>query len=101
MLIAIVRAAINLAQPDWVRFRDVVAVILDFAGLSVVYILMFAGTWVVRAAGATDPSADHIARVVNQWIPYGLWISAVIALGQTIHDIIRLYKIWRWAPAQK
>src|SRR5215475_6364870 len=47
MLATIVRACINLAQPNWVRFRDVATIILDAAGLAVIYVLMFGHAWVV------------------------------------------------------
>ena len=98
MLVAIFRAGINIARPDWVRFRDVVSVILDAASLAIVYTLMFAHTWVVPADTAASTS-QHIASVVNQWAPYSIFASAVIALAQAIHDLIRLYKNWRWHSA--
>ncbi|HLK03984.1 MAG TPA: hypothetical protein VKT53_06045 [Candidatus Acidoferrum sp.] len=97
MLVTIVRAAINIARPDWVRFRDIVAVILDAASLAIIYALMFAHTWVVPAAAAAASSdTQHVASVVNQWVPYGLFACAVIAVAQAIHNLIRLYKNWRW-----
>ena len=95
MLVTIARAAINIARPDWVRFRNVVSVILDAASLAIVYTLMFAHTWVVPADTAASTS-QHVASVVNQWAPYAIFASAVIALAQTISDLIRLYKNWRW-----
>ena len=97
MLVTIVRAAINIARPDWVRFRDVVSVILDAASLAIVYTIMFAHTWVVPAA--TSSNSQPVANVVNQWAPYAIFASAVIALGQAIHDLIRLYKNWRWSSS--
>ncbi len=97
MLAVVVRACVNIAQPDWVRFRDVMAVILNVAGLAVIYVLIFAGTWVIPASNASaDPSARHIASAVNQWIPFGLWAAAIIALAQAIKSLVRLYKNWRW-----
>jgi len=95
MLITIFRAGINIARPDWIRFRDVVSVIIDAASLAIVYTLMFAHTWIVPADTAAS-SSQHIVNVVNQWAPVGIFASAVIALAQTIHDLIRLYKNWRW-----
>ena len=95
MLATIVRACINLAQPNWVHFRDVAAVVLDAAALAVIYVLMFAHTWVVPID--TSASAQHIATVVNQWTTIGIWASAVICLVQAIKDLIRLYKNWRWS----
>lgn len=98
MLVTIFRAGINIARPDWVRFRDVVSVILDAASLVIIYTLMFAHTWVVPTDTAAS-SSQHIAKVVNQWAPYGIVACAVIALAQAIHDLIRLYKNWRWGSA--
>jgi len=95
MLVTIFRAGVNIARPDWVRFRDVVSVILDAGSLAIVYTLMFAHTWVVPADAAASTS-QHVASVVNQWAPLAISASAVIALAQTIHDVIRLYKNWRW-----
>lgn len=100
MLVTIVRASINIARPDWVRFRDVVSVILDAASLAIVYTLMFAHTWVVPADAAASTS-QHVANAVNQWFPYAIFASAIIALAQTIHDLIRLYKNWRWGSASQ
>jgi len=54
VLVTIVRAAVNIARPNWLRFRDVVSVILDAAGLAIVYTLMFAHVWVVPAATAAS-----------------------------------------------
>jgi hypothetical protein len=99
VLVIIVRAAVNIARPDWVLFRDVVSVILDAASLAIVYTIMFAHTWVVPA----DIVGFHslrVVNVVNQWVPFAIFASAVIALVQTIHDLIRLYKNWRWSSSQ-
>jgi len=93
MLVTIFRAGLNIARPDWVRFRDVVAVLLDAASLAILYTLMFARTWVVPAAAASN--AQHVANVVNEWAAYGIWAAAVIALAQAIKNLIRLYKNWR------
>jgi len=95
MLATIVRACINLAQPNWVRFRDVAALVLDAAALVVVYILMFGHTWVVPI-DASSSAAQQVASFVNKWIAAVLWASAVISLFQGIKDFIRLYKNWRW-----
>jgi hypothetical protein len=97
MLLTIVRACINIAQPNWIRFRDSIAVFLDIGGLVILYILLSAHTWVVPvAAAAANTGAQHFAFVINQWMPYALWVAAAITLGQTLHDVVRLYKNWRW-----
>lgn len=95
VLVTIFRAGVNIARPGWVRFRDVVSVVLDAAGLAIVYTLMFAHTWVVPADAAASTS-HHVASVVNQWAPLAISASAVIALAQAIKNLIRLYKNWRW-----
>src|SRR5262249_52915371 len=82
MLATIVRACINLAQPNWVRFRDVATIILDAAGLAVIYVLMFGHAWVVPVDASAG--AARAASFVNQWMPIGFWASAVIALFQAI-----------------
>src|SRR5215813_8634058 len=88
MIASIFRAAINIAHPDWVHFRDVAAFILDAASLTVIYILMFAHTWVVPVASlAADRSAQHFAAAVNRWAPYGFWAAAIIAIFQAIKDL--------------
>ena len=97
MLLTIVRACINIAQPNWVRFRDSVAVFLDIGGLITLYILLSAHTWVVPVASlGANSGAQHLVSIINQWMPYSLWIAAAITLGQTLHDAVRLYKNWRW-----
>jgi hypothetical protein len=99
VFVAIFRAGINIARPDWVRFRDVVAVLLDAASLAILYTLMFARTWVVPAATASN--AQHVANVVNPWAAYGIWAAGVIALAQAIKNLIRLYKNWRWGSSSQ
>ena len=97
MLVTIVRACINIAQPNWIRFRDSIAVFLDIGGLAILYILLSAHTWVVPVSSvAANSGPQHLASAINQWMPYGLWVAALIALGQTLHDVVRFYKNWRW-----
>ncbi|HWY44652.1 MAG TPA: hypothetical protein VNX66_14235 [Candidatus Sulfotelmatobacter sp.] len=95
ILAAMLRAAINLVRPDWIRFRDVAALVLDAASLAIIYALIFGCTWVVPAT-ADSTVALHAAQAVNQWIPYGLWIAAVISLAQAIKNLLRLYYNLRW-----
>lgn len=97
MLVTIVRACINIAQPNWIRFRDSVAVFLDIGGLVILYILLSAHTWIVPvSASAANSGVQQFVSVINQWMPYGLWVAVLIVLGQTLHDVVRLYKNWRW-----
>jgi hypothetical protein len=94
------RAGINIAHPRWIRFRDVFSTILDFAGLAIFYALIFAGTWIVPAStAAANPNSQQLFAVINQWAFYGLWIAVAIHLAQTIKNLIRLYKNWRWASS--
>jgi len=102
MLMAIVRACINIAQPNWIRFRDCVAVFLNVGGLAILYVLLQARIWVVPiSSSAANSGAQHLASVINQWAPFGLWIAAAITLVQTVHDLVRLYKNWRWGSSNK
>jgi hypothetical protein len=94
---AMIRAAINLARPDMVRFRNVAALVFDAAGLAVLYVLLFAGSWIVPAEDSA--AALHAAQFVNQWIPYGLWIAAAIAVVQTVGSLVRLVRSIRGSSA--
>jgi hypothetical protein len=100
LLATMFRAGINIAHPRWIRFRDVFSTILDFAGLAIFYALIFAGTWIVPAStAAANPNSQQLFAVINQWAFYGLWIAVAIHLAQTIKNLIRLYKNWRWASS--
>ena len=100
LLATLFRAGISLAHPRWIRFRDIVSTILDFAGLAVLYTLLFAGTWIVpTSTAAANPNSQHLFADVNQWAFYGLWIAVAIHLAQTIKNLIRLYKNWRWGSS--
>lgn len=100
LLATMFRAGINIAHPRWIRFRDVASTILDFAGLAILYTLLFAGTWIVpTATAAANPNSQHLFSVVNEWAFYGLWIAVAIHLFQTIKNLIRLYKNWRWSSS--
>jgi len=102
LLATMFRASINIARPRWIRFRDVASTILDFAGLAILYTLLFAGTWIVPASpAAANPNSRHLFSVVNEWAFYGLWIAVAIHLAQTIKNLIRLYKNWRWGPTSQ
>ncbi|HWZ99004.1 MAG TPA: hypothetical protein VN025_14695 [Candidatus Dormibacteraeota bacterium] len=99
ILASMLRAAINLARPDWVLFRNVAALVFEAASLAIIYVLMFSGSWVVPVPTANSASAPHIAQVVNQWMPYGFWAAAVISIFQIIKNLITLYKNWRWGSS--
>jgi hypothetical protein len=99
ILVSMLRAAINLAWPDWVLFRNVAALVFEAASMAIIYVLMFSGSWVVPVPTANSASAPHIAQVVNQWMPYGFWAAAVISIFQIIKNLVTLYKNWRWGSS--
>jgi hypothetical protein len=87
----IVRATINLVRPDWTRFRAVFSVLVHLGGLTVVYSLLRAGSWVTAA----DPSAGANARaveMVNQGM-YWLLLAAGILSGVML--VLRIAKLAR------
>lgn len=90
----IVRAIINLVRPDWTRFRRLWSVGVQAGGLAVVYFLIRAGSWVTAAdsgAGGTGGYA-HAAQIVNQWIYYGLLVTAIFSAVMLIVRVTRLIR---------
>jgi len=74
----IVRATVNLVRPDWTLFRAVHA-------------LIRAGSWVVASDSAAGGYA-HAAQIVNQWIYYGLLVTAIFS---TVMFIVRVTRLIR------
>ncbi|HKW31554.1 MAG TPA: hypothetical protein VJN92_01015 [Candidatus Acidoferrum sp.] len=93
----IVRATINLARPDWTLFRAVYSVFVHFGGLAVVYFLIRAGSWVIAgdSAPGTAGGYAHAAQIVNQWIYYGLWVTAIFSTVRLIVRVARLLRAQR------
>jgi hypothetical protein len=90
----IVRAIINLARPDWVRFRTLVRVIVQAAVLAVVYFLIKAGSW-VTAAGSMTENAGNSTRtleIINQWFLYGLVSTAIFSGAMLVLRITQLIR---------
>src|SRR5215472_3327946 len=90
----IVRAVINLVRPDWTLFRAVYSVFVHFGGLVVVYFLIRAGSWVTPADSAAS-GADgytHAAQIVNQWIYYGLLVTAIVSAVMLVVRVTRLIR---------
>lgn len=69
----IVRAVINLVEPDWVLFRQVYGLFVHAGGLLVVFYLIRAGVWVMAEPGGAFARA---AEVVNRVMYYGLIVTA-------------------------
>lgn len=101
ILASILRATINLVHPEWIRFRAAASVLFDIAGLLLLYVLINAQHYVVLAGevGAQATSKEHMLQVVNQWTYYGLWISAAIAVAQTVYGVTRLVRSIRGPSA--
>ena len=93
----IVRATINLVRPDWTLFRAVYSVFVHVGGLAVVYALIRAGSWVIGAASAGDAAGGyaHAAQIVNQWIYYGLLVTAIFSAAMLIVRVARLVRTQR------
>jgi len=90
----IVRATINLVRPDWTLFRSVYGVFVHFGGLAVVYFLIRAGSWVTAADSVAGGAGEyaHAAQIVNQWIYYGLLVTAIFSVVMLIVRVMRLIR---------
>ncbi len=90
----IVRATINLVRPDWTLFRAVYGVFVHCGGLAVVYFLVRAGGWVTAADSAAGGSSGytHAVQIVNQWIYYGLLVTAIFSAVMLIVRVTRLVR---------
>jgi hypothetical protein len=88
------RAAINLVRPRWTRLRTISDVGTHAAGLVIMYLLLRAGAWVALADGVGTP-APNLSRTVdsiNQFILFGLMITAVISAVTLVLKLIRLLR---------
>jgi hypothetical protein len=94
VLASILRATVNLIYPRWIRFRAAASVLFDAAGLFLLYVLISAQHYVVLAgeASAQATGKEHMLQVVNQWTYYGLWVSAAVAIAQTVGGLIRFVR---------
>ena len=88
----IVRATINLVRPDWTLFRAVYSLFVHCGGLAVVYFLIRAGSWVMAADSAVGGTSGyaHAAQIVNQWIYYGLLVTAIFSAVMLFVRVARL-----------
>lgn len=93
----IVRAVINLVQPDWVLFRMVYRILLHGGGLAVAYALLRAGTWVTAVdSGAKLPGGyQGTVGVVNQVFYWVLLFTLVLSAGQLVFRIVEFAQRWR------
>jgi hypothetical protein len=87
----IVRAIINLARPDWIRFRAIVGVIVHSGGLAIVYFLIKAGSWVAAVDSAAE-GFRHAVEIVNQVVYYCLWGTAALSAVMLIARVARLIR---------
>lgn len=90
----IVRAAINLVRPDWVRFRMVFRVFVQTGGLAVVYLLIRGGSW-VTAAELVEYSGGNLIRtveIVNDCFFYSLLATGVFSVGMVVLRIAQLIR---------
>jgi hypothetical protein len=90
----IVRASISLVRPDWMLFRGIVRVIVNVGGLTVVYFLIRAGSW-VTAAGSMAEGAGNSARtleIINQCFLYGLVGAGIISAATIVLRTVQLIR---------
>lgn len=90
----IVRASINLVRPDWVRFRAYYGVLVQAAGLVLVYFLIKAGSW-VEATNSGPSGAVNYARtveIINQCFLYALVATAVFSGVIVLIRVMRLVR---------
>jgi hypothetical protein len=99
--VGMARAAINLFRPDWTRFRGISQIIIETAGVGIVYLLLRAGSWVVLAVptASQPPDYSRALAIVNQCIYYGLLVAAVISVTQVALTIVRLVRKRRNSPS--
>jgi hypothetical protein len=89
----IVRACINLARPDWVRFHAVVRVFVQAGGLAIVYFLIKAGSYVTAADGvAGGGSLPHTIEIVNQCVFYSLVGVGILSAYTLVLRVIQLIR---------
>jgi hypothetical protein len=94
----IVRASVNLARPNWTRFRAVVRIVLHAGGLAVLYGLFRAGFWVTLTEATPNRVAQYseAIQVVNQCFYYGLLVGVIwCAIGLALR-IVKLIRSWGW-----
>jgi hypothetical protein len=89
MLAEIVQVCISLFKPEWTRFRLWSRVINGCVWLVFMGFLLTAGEWIVF----TDTSLNsQNAEAVNQWFFYCLVITAVVSVGITLWDVVKLVR---------
>ena len=90
----IVRATINLVRPDWTLFRCVYSVFVHCGGLAVVYFLIRAGSWVTAVDSIAGGASQYAraAQIVNQWIYFGLLVTAIFSAAMLIVRVSRLVR---------
>ena len=94
----IVRAIINLARPDWTRFRAIARILVHAGGLAVAYFLVRASSW-VTAGDVTGDKALEMGRtveVINQVFYYSLVGAVILSTATLIFRIVELVRRWRW-----
>ena len=90
----IVRATINLVRPDWTLFRSVYGLFVHCGGLAVVYFLVRATGWVTAVDSALGGTGGytHATQIVNQWIYYGLLVTAIFSAVTFVFRVARLLR---------
>jgi hypothetical protein len=84
----------TLVRPDWTRFRVIWSVGVHLGGLAIVFFLIRAGSWVTAVDFAVGGAGEyaHAARIVNQWIYFGLLVTAISSAAILVIRVARLLR---------
>lgn len=89
-VVGVTQAVVTLFRPEWMRFRLVVRLGMDSAGLLVLIFLLRAGNWVVLAQ--PNGSGGSALKTINAYVSYGLWITVI---GFSLAILIDAWKLIR------
>jgi hypothetical protein len=94
----IVRASINLARPDWVRFRVICRILFQAGAFAVAWFLLRAKIWVVASDGGAKLPGGYrgTVEVVNQVFYWVLLVAVILSAGTLLARIVDFVRRWRW-----
>lgn len=100
MAAGIVQSAISFVKPDWVRLQAATQVGFEVVSLTLIGLLLAAGSWVtlVTPAAATAAEAQKLAEIavyMDQFFLIGLVISVAISIYQLVQNVRRYRRLSR------
>lgn len=100
MAAGIVQSAISFVKPDWVRLQAATQVGFEVVSLTLIGLLLAAGSWVtlVAPAAATAAEAQKLAEIavyMDQFFLIGLVISVAISIYQLVQNVRRYRRLSR------